>query len=149
MALGAWSVTLQALGAGLRDRGTEAGQLHPSPIGHPIRRLLGASGSIEFAHADWSRLCGLVTRCHCVEPTTDLCSIRPDYREGLFNEALEKVSVAILRENAEPWFEVAESLQSCRLSKCQPLMHQWVEREAGAGYLLDVKGASRWMARGA
>jgi AAA+ ATPase superfamily predicted ATPase len=44
------------------------------------------------------------------------------------------------------WTEVAESLPSYRLSKFQPLMPPWVEREVVAGYLLDVDGAKRWLA---
>ena len=34
---------------------------------------------------------------------------------------------------------------SYRLSKFQPLMPSWVEREVVAGYLLDVGGAWRWL----
>ena len=37
------------------------------------------------------------------------------------------------------------SLPNYRLSKFQPLMPPWVEREVVAGYLLDVGGAWRWL----
>ena len=33
-----------------------------------------------------------------------------------------------------------------RLSKFQPLMPDWVERELMAGYFLDVEGARGWLA---
>jgi ATP-dependent Lhr-like helicase len=63
-----------------------------------------------------------------------------------FDEALAKLHEASFWENVALWSEVAESLPSYRLSKFQPLMPEWVEREIVASYLLDVKGASRWMA---
>ena len=40
---------------------------------------------------------------------------------------------------------VAAALPNYRLSKFQPLMPPWVEREVIAGYLLDVGGAWRWL----
>ena len=43
------------------------------------------------------------------------------------------------------WAEVAESLPNYRLSKFQPLMPPWVEREVVASYLLDVAGAWHWL----
>ena len=43
------------------------------------------------------------------------------------------------------WREVAETLPSYRLSKFQPLMPPWVQREVVASYLLDVRGAWRWL----
>src|SRR5690606_28866206 len=43
------------------------------------------------------------------------------------------------------WREVAAFLPNYRLSKFQPLMPPWVEREVVAGYLLDVAGAWRWL----
>ncbi len=43
---------------------------------------------------------------------------------------------------------VAESLPGYRLSKFQPLMPPWVEREVVASYLLDVGGAWRWLSKG-
>ena len=48
-------------------------------------------------------------------------------------------------DNDKLWQEVAESLPSYRLSKFQPLMPDWVEREMIAAYLLDVGGAQRWL----
>lgn len=43
------------------------------------------------------------------------------------------------------WQEIAECLPNYRLTKFQPLMPNWVEREVVAGYLLDVAGARRWL----
>lgn len=62
-----------------------------------------------------------------------------------FEEALAKLRERSFWENEQLWTEVAESLPSYRLSKFQPLMPAWIEREVIAGYLLDVKGAWGWM----
>lgn len=43
------------------------------------------------------------------------------------------------------WDGVFASLPGYRLSKFQPLMPPWVEREVVAGYLLDVAGSARWL----
>ena len=48
-------------------------------------------------------------------------------------------------ENDKLWAGIAESLPSYRLSKFQPLMPPWVEREVVASYLLDVAGVWRWL----
>ncbi len=45
------------------------------------------------------------------------------------------------------WASVAASLPGYRLSKFQPLMPDWVEREVVAEYLLDLAGASEWVQR--
>jgi ATP-dependent Lhr-like helicase len=62
-----------------------------------------------------------------------------------FEAALTKLREPSFWENEQLWTEVAESLPSYRLSKFQPLMPPWVEREVVAGYLLDVDGAWRWL----
>ena len=62
-----------------------------------------------------------------------------------FRDALTKLVELEFWENDSLWAEVAESLPSYRLSKFQPLMPPWVEREVIAGYLLDVGGAWRWL----
>jgi len=49
-------------------------------------------------------------------------------------------------ENEQLWRRVAASLPSYRLSKFQPLMPPWIEREILAHYLLDLAGAWRWLA---
>jgi ATP-dependent Lhr-like helicase len=61
-----------------------------------------------------------------------------------------QVAVAVLRtpafwDDEELWNGIFDSLPGYRLSKFQPLMPPWVEREVVAGYLLDVSGAERWL----
>ena len=46
------------------------------------------------------------------------------------------------------WRGIANSLPSYRLSKFQPLMPPWVEREVVAAYLLDPAGAAGWLSFG-
>lgn len=69
--------------------------------------------------------------------------------EGLtavaFRERLDELLEPEVWENDQLWREVAETLPSYRLSKFQPLMPPWVEREVVASYLLDVAGAWRWL----
>jgi ATP-dependent helicase Lhr and Lhr-like helicase len=62
-----------------------------------------------------------------------------------FREALAKIAEPEFWEDGRLWANVARSLPSYRLSKFQPLMPPWVEREVIAGYLLDVGGAWRWL----
>ncbi len=62
-----------------------------------------------------------------------------------FGEALTRLREFEFWENDKLWAEVAQSLPSYRLSKFQPLMPPWVEREVVASYLLDVAGAWRWL----
>jgi ATP-dependent Lhr-like helicase len=64
---------------------------------------------------------------------------------GPFREALSRLREIEFWENDKLWAGVAQSLPSYRLSKFQPLMPPWVEREVVAGYLLDVAGAWRWL----
>lgn len=47
------------------------------------------------------------------------------------------------------WTGVAASLPNYRLSKFQPLMPDWVQREVVSRFLLDVEGAREWMATAA
>jgi len=62
-----------------------------------------------------------------------------------FEEALGQLRELEFWENDKLWSEVAESLPTYRLSKFQPLMPPWMEREVVASYLLDVGGAWRWI----
>ena len=45
----------------------------------------------------------------------------------------------------EHWDGVFDSLPGYRLSKFQPLMPPWVEREVIGSYLLDVIAAEKWL----
>lgn len=67
-------------------------------------------------------------------------------QEQHFREALKRISDVAFWENDKLWSDIAASLPSYRLSKFQPLMPPWVEREVVASYLLDVAGAGAWLA---
>ncbi|HRI06506.1 MAG TPA: DEAD/DEAH box helicase [Nannocystaceae bacterium] len=64
-----------------------------------------------------------------------------------FGELLERLEDPEIWEDEKLWRDVAATLPSYRLSKFQPLMPPWVEREVVASYLLDVAGAWRWLSR--
>ena len=70
-----------------------------------------------------------------------------DLSERDLRAAIEKLQDRAFWENDALWDEVAEGLPNYRLSKFQPLMPDWVERETVAAYLLDVEGAWRWVSR--
>ncbi len=65
--------------------------------------------------------------------------------EGLdarrFSEARVRLEDPALWDDAKLWDEVAAALPAYRLSKFQPLMPPWIEREVLSRYLLDVRGA--------
>ena len=63
-----------------------------------------------------------------------------------FEQALAQLREVELWQDERLWTEVAESLPSYRLTKFQPLMPPWVEREVISTYLLDVAGAWQWLA---
>lgn len=65
-----------------------------------------------------------------------------------FREMLTELKDVEFWANAQLWRDVAESLPNYRLSKFQPLMPPWVEREVVASYLLDVAGAWDWLSGG-
>jgi ATP-dependent helicase Lhr and Lhr-like helicase len=66
-----------------------------------------------------------------------------DLDHGRFHEALARLREVEFWEDAELWARIAQSLPGYRLSKFQPLMPPWVEREVVGSYLLDVAGAWR------
>ncbi len=72
--------------------------------------------------------------------------------EGLsrarFSEIIDELRDIEFWDNGQLWREVAESLPAYRLSKFQPLMPPWVEREVVASYLIDVGGAWDWLTQG-
>ncbi|MFM7203726.1 MAG: DEAD/DEAH box helicase [Myxococcota bacterium] len=84
-----------------------------------------------------------------VIPDNFLLKIRGEaLNEPLFREVLLKLDGSAFWENEGLWAEISRSLPSYRLSKFQPLMPPWVEREVIAGHLLDVGGAWRWLSGG-
>ncbi len=62
-----------------------------------------------------------------------------------FREAVAQLRDPEFWENDALWQGVARGLPDYRLSKFQPLLPPWIEREVVAGYLLDVEGAWRWV----
>jgi ATP-dependent Lhr-like helicase len=66
-----------------------------------------------------------------------------------FDETLDELRGPAVWTDERFWAEVREMLPSYRLSKFQPLMPEWMQREMVAGFLLDVDGARRWMERAA
>ncbi len=62
-----------------------------------------------------------------------------------FFDALKQLRKAELWEDDKLWSQESESLPNYRLSKFQPLMPDWVQREVVAAYLLDIDGARRWL----
>ncbi len=81
-----------------------------------------------------------------VIPDNLMVRVRGDgLSERELQEAIEKLRERAFWEDEPLWDEVAGSLPNYRLSKFQPLMPEWVERETVAAYLLDVEGAWRWL----
>jgi ATP-dependent Lhr-like helicase len=68
-----------------------------------------------------------------------------DIDRRCFQDVLALLKEPEFWEDDRIWAGVAASLPNYRLSKFQPLMPPWVEREVIAGYLLDVGGAWRWI----
>jgi ATP-dependent Lhr-like helicase len=66
-----------------------------------------------------------------------------------FEEAVRRLSALDIWEDKRLWAEVMEGLPNYRLSKFQPLLPPWIEREMVATYLLDIAGAWRWLTAGA
>ena len=82
-----------------------------------------------------------------VVPDNFLLKLRGDDLEiGRFQCALAEIRRRSFWQDEERWQGVLASLPGYRLSKFQPLMPPWVEREVIAGYLLDVPGTIRWLA---
>src|SRR5690606_16146213 len=82
--------------------------------------------AIEAVGGDWK-----------VIPDNFLIKIRGEsVNQERFEEVVSKLAEPELWENNKLWAEVAEALPSYRLSKFQPLMPPWVEREVIATYLL-------------
>ena len=81
-----------------------------------------------------------------VVPDNYLIRIRGEGLDrGSLESALEKLSDPGFWEDDELWAGIAASLPTYRLSKFQPLMPGWMEREVVAKYLLDVDGTWQWL----
>jgi ATP-dependent Lhr-like helicase len=68
-----------------------------------------------------------------------------DLDDNRFAAALDRLAAPGLWEDAELWEAIARSLPGYRLSKFQPLMPPWIEREVVAEYLLDREGTWQWL----
>jgi ATP-dependent Lhr-like helicase len=62
-----------------------------------------------------------------------------------FYDAIQRLALPDIWDDAKLWKDVAESLPNYRLSKFQDLMPEWVEQEVVADYLLAVRGARDWL----
>ncbi len=62
-----------------------------------------------------------------------------------FQDAVAALRSPAVWDDEGLWNGIFDSLPGYRLSKFQPLMPPWVEREVVARYLLDVPGAKRWL----
>jgi ATP-dependent Lhr-like helicase len=89
--------------------------------------------ALQALNADWR-----------VMPDNFLVKISGNLKTDQFHDAVRRLADLDFWENDEMWRGVAASLPNYRLSKFQPLVPPWVEREMLADYLLDVGGACRW-----
>jgi ATP-dependent helicase Lhr and Lhr-like helicase len=80
-----------------------------------------------------------------VTPDNFMVKVRGDWTRDDFDDAVARLGDLDFWEDEEIWRVVAGALPNYRLSKFQPLVPPWVEREMLADYLLDVAGAWRWL----
>lgn len=59
--------------------------------------------------------------------------------------AIQRLNDSALWQDDNLWTSIAATLPAYRLSKFQPLMPPWIEREVVADYLLDRAGAWEWI----
>jgi ATP-dependent Lhr-like helicase len=91
--------------------------------------------ALEAVGGDWK-----------VIPDNFLIKVRGEHLDrATFDDAVARIRELEFWEDEKLWAEVAANLPNYRLSKFQPLMPPWVEREVVASYLLDVAGAWRWL----
>ena len=83
-----------------------------------------------------------------IVPDNYVIRIRGDVDLARFQAARDQLADPEFWENEDLWQRVAASLPNYRLSKFQPLMPAWIEREMVADFLLDVGGAWRWVSGG-
>lgn len=117
-------------------------------------------GSTEFDHEEirwWTFAGGRVntTLRHALEAVAEDWQVTSDNflikargataDRDRFRDVLGRLREPEFWEDQHLWARVAESLPGYRLSKFQPLMPPWVEREVIASYLLDVGGTWRWL----
>lgn len=124
--------------------------------------LAPGSGGIELDHEEirwWTFAGGAInsTLRHALKYLQDDWTITADNTlvrlrganvGGLtFQGALGSLGQPGFWDNEDLWQVIAQSLPNYRLSKFQPLMPPWVERETLARYLLDIPNTQAWLAR--
>lgn len=121
--------------------------------------LLRPGGIVEFAEDElrwWTFAGGRInaTLRYALEaispgwkivPDNFVLRIRGEVEVGRFRAAREQLEDPEFWGDDGMWQNIAASLPNYRLSKFQPLMPPWIEREMIADYLLDVGGAWRWL----
>ena len=68
-----------------------------------------------------------------------------DLNYSRFQEGMAALRDPSFWGDQDHWDGIFESLPGYRLSKFQPLMPPWVEREVVGSYLLDVDGTEKWL----
>lgn len=72
--------------------------------------------------------------------------VKGDHLNGeAFDAAMARLRQQDLWQDDELWAAVAAGLPGYRLSKFQPLMPPWIEREVLGRYLLDISGTWQWL----
>ncbi len=74
-----------------------------------------------------------------------LVSIKSDCKQDEFHELVATLRDLEFWEDEAIWRDVAATLPNYRLSKFQPLVPPWIEREMVSAYLLDVAGTWRFL----
>lgn len=91
--------------------------------------------TLQALHPEWKTI-----------PDNFVLKVRGDnLQRQQLEAAIQRMLEPEFWDNEYLWREIAESLPNYRLSKFQPLMPPWVERETVAGFLLDLSGAWRWL----
>lgn len=80
-----------------------------------------------------------------VTPDNFVVKVRGDVDQVEFAGAVDRLRDLEFWEDEELWRVVAAAFPNYRLSKFQPLMPPWIERESMAAFLLDVGGAWRFL----
>ncbi len=89
---------------------------------------------------------GAICGSWSIIPDNFLLRVRgDDLTPQYFEQVLERVRDPAFWDDEDTWSQISADLPGYRLSKFQPLMPAWVEREVVANYLLDVAAARRWI----
>ena len=79
-------------------------------------------------------------------PDNLMMKVRGDHLTvSQFQEAIDSLRGPAIWKDEKLWNTVHDSLPDYRLSKFQPLMPDWVEREVVGNYMLDLPAAEQWI----